>query len=98
MLLVQAVAANGKTCKASSNGVSMDVSPPELDFYFYLDASQTGIKSEAPTRYQSSKSTIHVVWTFLDLESEIQVVELRTVIVGVFYCKKNLPLTLVESF
>ena len=67
------MAGNGKTCSASSNGVNMDLTPPELDFYFYLDAASTGLSSQAPVQYQASNSTIQIFWRFVDVESEIQV-------------------------
>ena len=73
ILIVKAVAGNCRTCSASSNGVNMDLTPPELDFYFYLDAASSGLSSQAPVKYQASNSTIQVIWRFVDDESEIQV-------------------------
>ena len=73
MLTVKAVAGNGKTCSASSNGINMDLTPAKLDFYFYLDVASSDLTSEAPVEYQASNSTIQVFWRFIDDESEIQV-------------------------
>ncbi|XP_072033446.1 LOW QUALITY PROTEIN: uncharacterized protein [Amphiura filiformis] len=69
---VQAVAGNGKVAVASSNGVNMDITPPRLDYYFYLDVTQSGLLQQAPTKFQASSNTIRAFWGFVDDESEIQ--------------------------
>ena len=51
----------------------MDITPPVLDFYFYMDVALTGLYEQAPVNYQASNSTIEVLWRFLDEESEIEV-------------------------
>ena len=70
---VKGVAGNSRTCLSSSNGVNMDVTPPVLDIYSYMDAALTGMYEQAPVNYQASNSTIEVLWRFLDEESEIKV-------------------------
>ena len=70
---VEAVAGNGRTTSASSNGIYIDITPPIFDIQFYLDATKTDVNDLQPVTHQASNTTIKSYWNFIDEESEIKV-------------------------
>ncbi|XP_022102001.1 uncharacterized protein LOC110985344 [Acanthaster planci] len=68
-LTVKTYLGNGKTAVASSNGFYIDDTPAQLDVFFYTDPNFNEFE---PTTFQSSGSTIKVLWSFVDLESDIK--------------------------
>ncbi|XP_071960608.1 uncharacterized protein [Antedon mediterranea] len=65
-LRVEEILANGVTTNSSSDGISVDTSPPEFDYMSYYDVS---LDENQPIAAQSSNSTIKASWEFLDQES-----------------------------
>ncbi|XP_033121447.1 uncharacterized protein LOC117120538 [Anneissia japonica] len=65
-LRVEEILANGLTANSSSDGVTIDTSPPEFESMSYYDVS---LDETQPVSAQSSNSTIKASWEFLDQES-----------------------------
>ncbi|XP_038062441.1 uncharacterized protein LOC119732930 [Patiria miniata] len=68
-LTVKTFLGNGKSVSASSNGFYVDDTPAQLDLFFYLDVN---VNESVPTSFQSSDSTISVLWSFIDMESMVK--------------------------
>ncbi|XP_038050876.1 uncharacterized protein LOC119724026 [Patiria miniata] len=68
-LTVKSFLGNGKTAIASSNGFYVDDTPAQLDLFFYVDLN---VNQYQPTSFQSSNSTISVLWRFIDMESLVK--------------------------
>ncbi|XP_022103297.1 uncharacterized protein LOC110986025 [Acanthaster planci] len=66
---VKSFLGNGKSVSASSNGFYIDDTRPELDVFFYVDVN---VNQYEPASFQSSESTISVLWSFVDTESMIK--------------------------
>ena len=69
---VESMLGNGRSVTASSDGITIDTSPPILDYMFYIDVTQGEFE---PVNYQSSNTTIKAYWNFVDDDSEIAVSE-----------------------
>lgn len=68
-LTVEAITASGQTATATSNGIIIDISPPELASPIeHFDASFPQMEA---TRFQASESTISARWRFADTESGV---------------------------
>ena len=66
---VTAVTASGQYIRASSNGVTIDTSPPEpISPVDHFDVTFSDVQ---PTLFQASNDTISVRWAFVDLQSGI---------------------------
>ncbi|XP_071798137.1 uncharacterized protein [Asterias amurensis] len=68
-MTVKCVIGNGKEAISSSNGFYVDDTPAKLDVFFYIDINRNEYE---PTKFQSSNSTIKVLWSFIDLQSQIK--------------------------
>ncbi|XP_033637723.1 uncharacterized protein LOC117298529 [Asterias rubens] len=68
-LTVKCVLGNGQEASSSSNGFYIDDTPAKLDVLFYVDINRNEYE---PTQFQSSNSTIQVLWSFLDTQSQIK--------------------------
>ena len=67
---VKSFLGNGQSVTASSNGFYVDDTPAELDVFFYVDVN---VNEFEPTSFQSSESTISVLWSFIDRDSMVKV-------------------------
>lgn len=68
-ITVQAITASGRYITATSNGVVIDISPPEpIAPIDHFDVSFSNVQ---PVDFQASNDTISVRWAFRDLESGI---------------------------
>lgn len=68
-VLVKAVTASGQEVVGTSNGITIDITPPQLVGsveHFDVEFSPT-----QPTEYQGNNHTIAAKWQFVDLESGI---------------------------
>ncbi|XP_033105583.1 uncharacterized protein LOC117107873 isoform X2 [Anneissia japonica] len=65
-LRVEEILANGMSTNYSSDGVTIDTTPPELEYMSYYDVN---LDENQPVSAQSSNSTIKASWDFLDQES-----------------------------
>ena len=68
-LTVQAVTASGVYTTTSSNGVTIDISPPEP--IAPIDHFDVTFSSVQPSDFQASNDTISVRWAFIDPQSGI---------------------------
>ena len=68
-ITVEAVTASGQYIRTSSNGVTIDITPPEA--IAPVDHFDVTYSSVRPTYFQASNDTISVRWAFRDLESGI---------------------------
>ena len=68
-LTVEAVTASGQYIRTSSNGVTIDTTPPEsIAPVDHFDVTYSSVR---PTYFQASNDTVSVRWAFRDLESGI---------------------------
>ena len=70
---VKCVLGNGQEASSSSNGFYIDDTPAKLDVLFYVDINRNAYE---PTEFQSSNSTIKVLWSFIDMQSQVKVLNL----------------------
>ncbi|XP_033637389.1 uncharacterized protein LOC117298318 isoform X2 [Asterias rubens] len=68
-LTVKCVLGNGQEASSSSNGFYIDDTPAKLDVLFYVDINRNAYE---PTEFQSSNSTIKVLWSFIDMQSQVK--------------------------
>ena len=68
-LTVQAITASGQYIRSSSNGVTIDISPPEQ--IAPIDHFDVTFSNVQPIDFQASNDTISVRWAFHDLQSGI---------------------------
>ena len=55
---------------ASSNGFYIDDTPADLDVFIYTDVN---LNDYEPVWFQSSNTTIKVLWSFIDMQSMVKV-------------------------